>query len=239
MPLYYRRTGPEVNMERQPPVGQLVLEDGTTIAGRLFGFPKSVAGEVVFNTGMVGYPEALTDPSYSGQILVLTYPLIGNYGVPGRDSKSAGTPFESEKIQAAGLIVSELASGYSHRTACGSLSQWLQDEGIPCLAGVDTRALTTGPRIEVAERARVPRSEKDRPRHQYPEKLPGGGTDERLPDSPQGGGFRHSAHHEHPIGAAVCRSAIEKARGRIADQELGGLRAAGADAHEGIFVSAG
>ncbi len=142
MPLYYRRTDSEVNMERRPPVAQLVLEDGTTIAGRLFGFPKSVAGEVVFNTGMVGYPEALTDPSYSGQILVLTYPLIGNYGVPGRDSKSAGTPFESEKIQAAGLIVSELASGYSHRTACGSLSQWLQDEGIPCLAGVDTRALT-------------------------------------------------------------------------------------------------
>jgi carbamoyl-phosphate synthase small subunit len=129
-------------MERQPPVAQLMLEDGTAIAGRLFGFQKSVAGEVVFNTGMVGYPEALTDPSYSGQILVMTYPLIGNYGVPERNGESTGTPFESEKIQTAGLIVSELTPGYSHRTACGSLSQWLRDEGVPCLTGVDTRALT-------------------------------------------------------------------------------------------------
>lgn len=127
-------------MERQPPAARLVLEDGTTIAGRLFGFPQSGAGEVVFNTGMVGYPEALTDPSYSGQILVLTYPLIGNYGVPARNGTDM--PFESGRIHAAGLIVSELASSYSHRTACGSLSQWLWDEGIPCLAGVDTRALT-------------------------------------------------------------------------------------------------
>ena len=129
-------------MERQPLAARLVLEDGTTIAGRLFGSPQSRAGEVVFNTGMVGYPEALTDPSYSGQILVLTYPLIGNYGVPARSAETAGTPFESGRIQAAGLIVSELASGYSHRTACGSLSQWLWEQGIPCLAGVDTRALT-------------------------------------------------------------------------------------------------
>lgn len=129
-------------MERKPPAAQLVLEDGTTTAGRLFGMPKSVAGEIVFNTGMVGYPEALTDPSYSGQILVLTYPLIGNYGVPARTAESAATPFESGRIQAAGLIVSELAPGYSHRTACSSLSQWLCEEGIPCLAGVDTRALT-------------------------------------------------------------------------------------------------
>src|SRR6266850_3051232 len=129
-------------MERKQPAAQLVLEDGTTIAGRLFGFPKSGAGEVVFNTGMVGYPEALTDPSYSNQILVLTYPLIGNYGVPARNAESAGTPFESGRIQAAGLIVSELAPGYSHRTARSSLSQWLCEEGIPCLAGVDTRALT-------------------------------------------------------------------------------------------------
>lgn len=129
-------------MERQPPAAQLVLEDGTTIAGRLFGCPKSKAGETVFNTGMVGYPEALTDPSYSGQILVLTYPLIGNYGVPARNAESAGTPFESGRIQAAGLIVSELTPGYSHRTACSSLSQWLRDEGIPCLTGIDTRALT-------------------------------------------------------------------------------------------------
>lgn len=116
------------------PAAQLVLEDGTAITGRLFGAPKSVAGEVVFNTGMVGYTEALTDPSYRGQILVLTYPLVGNYGVP--------PSFESPRIQAAALVVSELALEYSHATSQRSLPQWLSDEGIPCLAGVDTRALT-------------------------------------------------------------------------------------------------
>jgi len=131
-----------MTMERQSSAAQLVLEDGTTIAGRLFGCPKSVAGEIVFNTGMVGYPEALTDPSYSGQILVLTYPLIGNYGVPARNLGSAGAPFESGRIQAAGLIVSELTPGYSHWSAYSSVPEWLSDEGIPCLAGVDTRALT-------------------------------------------------------------------------------------------------
>ena len=113
---------------------QLVLEDGTTMRGRLYGFPRSVAGEVVFNTGMVGYTEALTDPSYRGQIMVLTYPLVGNYGVPPH--------FESAKIQATALVVSELAEQYSHATALKSLPQWLYEEGIPCLSGVDTRALT-------------------------------------------------------------------------------------------------
>jgi len=112
----------------------LILEDGARYAGRQLGFPKSVSGEVVFNTGMVGYTEALSDPSYSGQIMVLTYPLVGNYGVP--------PAFESEKIQAAGLIVSELALEYSHASALKSLPQWLHEQAIPCLAGVDTRALT-------------------------------------------------------------------------------------------------
>ena len=114
--------------------GALVLEDGTTLAGRLHGLPHSVAGEVVFNTGMVGYTEALTDPSYRGQILVLTYPLVGNYGVP--------PAFESKRIQAAALVVSELAHEYSHASAQKSLPRWLHDEGIPCLSGIDTRALT-------------------------------------------------------------------------------------------------
>jgi carbamoyl-phosphate synthase small subunit len=112
----------------------LILEDGTVLRGRSLGFPKSVAGEVVFNTGMVGYTEALTDPSYRGQIMVLTYPLVGNYGVP--------EAFESPKIQASALAVSELAIEYSHAAALRSLPQWLHDEGIPCLAGIDTRALT-------------------------------------------------------------------------------------------------
>jgi carbamoyl-phosphate synthase small subunit len=114
--------------------GKLVLEDGSALAGRLYGAPRAVSGEVVFNTGMVGYTEALTDPSYSGQIMVLTYPLVGNYGVP--------PAFESARIQAAGLVVAELALEYSHAQAQKSLPQWLHEQGIPCLAGVDTRALT-------------------------------------------------------------------------------------------------
>jgi len=121
-------------MNRVASTAALVLADGTRYAGRSLGHPKSAAGEVVFNTGMVGYTEALTDPSYSGQIMVLTYPLVGNYGVP--------PAFESGRIQAAGLIVSELALEYSHASAEKSLPQWLNEQGIPCLAGVDTRALT-------------------------------------------------------------------------------------------------
>ena len=113
---------------------KLILEDGTGLAGRLCGYPRPASGEVVFNTGMVGYTEALTDPSYSGQIMVLTYPLVGNYGVP--------PAFESDRIQVAGLVVAELATQYSHALAQKSLPQWLHEQGIPCLAGVDTRALT-------------------------------------------------------------------------------------------------
>jgi len=93
-----------------------------------------VSGEVVFNTGMVGYTEALTDPSYRGQIMTLTFPLVGNYGVP--------REFESPRIQASALVVSELATEYSHGAAERSLPQWLKDEGIPCISGIDTRALT-------------------------------------------------------------------------------------------------
>ena len=116
------------------PSGRLVLEDGTVFAGESVGFPRSVAGEVVFNTGMVGYTEALTDPSYRGQILALTYPLVGNYGVPEH--------FESPRIQAAALVVAEMAHEYSHGAAVKSLPQWLHEEGIPCVTGIDTRALT-------------------------------------------------------------------------------------------------
>ena len=112
----------------------LILEDGSRFAGRLHGFPAPASGEVVFNTGMVGYTEALTDPSYHGQILVLTYPLAGNYGVP--------PDFESHRIHAAALVVSELAPAYSHARAEKSLAQWLHEQRVPCLAGVDTRALT-------------------------------------------------------------------------------------------------
>ena len=124
--------------------GRLTLEDGTALEGEAFGAPAPAAGEVVFNTGMVGYPESLTDPSYAGQILVLTYPLVGNYGVPARTTDEHGLPvgFESERIQAAGLVVSERAERFSHHDAAMSLHAWLESEGVPGLSGVDTRALT-------------------------------------------------------------------------------------------------
>lgn len=111
--------------------------------GRGFGFPSSSSGEVVFNTGMVGYPEALTDPSYRGQILVLTYPLVGNYGVPDRTAvEDLHASFESDAIQVAGLVVAEVAGAYSHWSASSSLSDWLTEQSVPGLSGIDTRALT-------------------------------------------------------------------------------------------------
>ena len=121
----------------------LVLEDGTEYRGYSFGAESSAAGEVVFNTGMVGYVESLTDPSYTGQILTLTYPLIGNYGVPGKTTEH-GLPgsFESERIHITALIVSDYSRDYSHWNAQRSLADWLKSENIPALTGIDTRALT-------------------------------------------------------------------------------------------------
>ena len=122
---------------------RLVLEDGTEFKGKPFGYASSIAGEVVFNTGMVGYPEALTDPSYSGQILTLTYPLIGNYGIPAeRRVKNLDTAFESDRVQIAGLIVSEFPADHHHWSATRSLNQWLFEQRVPALAGIDTRCLT-------------------------------------------------------------------------------------------------
>jgi carbamoyl-phosphate synthase small subunit len=121
----------------------LVLEDGSTFAGYLFGYSGSTSGEVVFNTGMVGYPESLTDPSYKGQILVLTYPLVGNYGVPKAQNGSLDSiGFESDRIQAQGLVISEYSSQYSHWDASRSLEAWLKEHHVPALYGVDTRMLT-------------------------------------------------------------------------------------------------
>ncbi len=123
---------------------KLILSDGSIFAGISFGAKDSKAGEVVFNTGMVGYPESFTDPSYRGQILVLTYPIIGSYGVPSRDEKQDGlsTFFESEEIHISGLVVSDYVDKYSHWNASSSLSEWLKEEGIPAISGIDTRALT-------------------------------------------------------------------------------------------------
>ncbi|RMF55742.1 MAG: carbamoyl-phosphate synthase (glutamine-hydrolyzing) small subunit [Calditrichaeota bacterium] len=122
---------------------RLILEDGTVFFGKAFGYQSSIAGEVVFNTGMVGYPETLTDPSYRGQILVMTYPLIGNYGIP-KDHHDNGLSnvFESNQIQVSGLIVSDVASKHSHWSAEKSLHEWLMEHRIPGMYGVDTRRLT-------------------------------------------------------------------------------------------------
>ncbi|MBU1031539.1 glutamine-hydrolyzing carbamoyl-phosphate synthase small subunit [Patescibacteria group bacterium] len=124
-------------------IGKLLLSDGAVFLGQSFG--KEVAtslgdeptsGEVVFNTGMVGYPESLTDPSYFGQILILTYPLQGNYGVPKKEF------WESKRIQVKGLIVQNYIDNPSHFESQKTLGEWLKQEGIPALSGIDTRQLT-------------------------------------------------------------------------------------------------
>ena len=122
----------------------LVLSDGTTFRGKSFGYEAPVAGEVVFNTAMVGYPESLTDPSYAGQLLVLTYPLVGNYGVPAFTMDAQGLPLfmESDRIYVSGLIVNDYRSFYTHWNAVESLSDWLKREKIPGVTGIDTRELT-------------------------------------------------------------------------------------------------
>ncbi len=122
---------------------KLTLEDGTVFTGKSFGSEKSVAGEVVFYTAMTGYPESLTDPSYTGQILVSTYPMIGNYGVP-FDSRENGIHkfFESQKLHITGLIISDYSFEFSHWNAQKSLSDWLKEYEVPGLFDIDTRALT-------------------------------------------------------------------------------------------------
>ena len=123
---------------------RLILEDGTVFVGRSFGYDSDTAGEVVFNTAMTGYPESLTDPSYAGQILVTTFPLIGNYGVPDTGAGSDGLPLfmESDRIHVKALVVADYCQNYSHWNAAESLSSWLKREKIPAITGIDTRRLT-------------------------------------------------------------------------------------------------
>ena len=125
-------------------MAQLILSDGTIFEGEPFGAKKDSDGEVVFNTGMAGYPESLTDPSYRGQILTFTYPLIGNYGVPSEEKNEWGFSknFESEDIHVRGVIVSQVSKDFSHHTAVSSLQNWMEHHGIPGITGIDTRALT-------------------------------------------------------------------------------------------------
>jgi len=122
----------------------LILEDGSKFQGKSFGYEKPVAGEVVFNTAMMGYPESLTDPSYAGQIMVLTFPLVGNYGVPEFkfEKNNLATFMESDRIYANAIICQDYSEQYSHWNAKESLSEWLKREQIPGITGIDTRELT-------------------------------------------------------------------------------------------------
>jgi carbamoyl-phosphate synthase/aspartate carbamoyltransferase len=132
----------------------LELADGVSYQGYSFGAQKTIAGELVFQTGMVGYPESVTDPSYRGQILVITFPLVGNYGVPSRETMDEllgdlPAHFESSQIHIAGLVAaSYCGEDYSHFLATSSLGTWLKEQGVPAMYGVDTRALTKRLRTE-------------------------------------------------------------------------------------------
>jgi carbamoyl-phosphate synthase small subunit len=122
---------------------RLILEDGKEFVGFSFGQEQSVSGEVVFNTAMTGYPESLTDPSYKGQILVLTYPIVGNYGVPSKlKADNLYKYFESYALHISGLIICDYTASYSHWNADKSLGEWLKEYGAPGIYGIDTRALT-------------------------------------------------------------------------------------------------
>ena len=127
----------------------LVLEDGSTFVGYGFGAPKKVSGEIVFSTSMVGYPESLTDPSYKGQILTFTYPLVGNYGVPPYDKENRVLKyFESDDIKVPGFVIHELCKNPFHWASTRTLDQWLTDEDVPGIYGIDTRKLTKKLRVK-------------------------------------------------------------------------------------------
>lgn len=156
---------------------KLLLEDGTSWDGESFGAPISAAGELVFTTGMVGYTESLTDPSYKGQLLMCTYPLIGNYGVPRQDSSyEPWGAFESDRIQVSGLIVSSYSAHWNHWKATRSLGEWLTEEGIPAITGIDTRRLTQHLREKGTMLARL-----------------------EIPRKPW-----RSSSHEHPVAEVSC-----------------------------------
>lgn len=135
----------------------LTIRDGPVFHGKSFGAKSNISGEAVFTTSLVGYPESLTDPSYRGQILVFTQPLIGNYGVPSsaRDDSGLLKYFESPNIQAVGVVVADVAEQYSHWTAVESLSDWCAREGVPAISGVDTRAIVTYLREQGSSLARI------------------------------------------------------------------------------------
>ncbi|KAF8443418.1 class I glutamine amidotransferase-like protein [Terfezia claveryi] len=155
------RQMPQVARDRSTPISHdratFTIRDGPVFHGRSFGARTNISGEAVFSTALVGYPESMTDPSYRGQILVFTQPLIGNYGVPSdsRDEHGLLKYFESPNIQACGIVVADVALKYSHWTAVESLAQWCAREGIPAISGVDTRAIVTYLREQGSSLARI------------------------------------------------------------------------------------
>ncbi|KAG8525752.1 Multifunctional pyrimidine synthesis protein CAD [Bacidia gigantensis] len=154
------RDVPQKNVRRTPvslDSANFTIKGGPVFSGKSFGAKTSISGEAVFTTSLVGYPESLTDPSYRGQILVFTQPLIGNYGVPRntRDDHGLLQHFESPNMQASGVVVSDYAQHYSHWNAVESLSQWCAREGVPAISGVDTRAVVTYLREQGSSLARI------------------------------------------------------------------------------------
>ncbi|KAG0704073.1 hypothetical protein DFH29DRAFT_913533 [Suillus ampliporus] len=167
----------------------LQLNDGSAFRGISFGAEdKSVAGECVFQTGMVGYTESLTDPSYEGQILVLTYPLIGNYGVPERPKNDADLPseFESSRIHIAALVVGSYTEEYSHFLANSSLGAWLKENNVPAICGVDTRALTKKIREKGSMLAKVLARKSDAPPRRLQPLIPESRSASRSSSPPPG-----------------------------------------------------
>jgi len=153
LPPLTRPKGTPVSRER----ATLTVKDGPIFHGKSFGAKANISGEAVFTTSLVGYPESMTDPSYRGQILVFTQPLIGNYGVPSsaRDEHGLLRYFESPNIQAAGIVVADEAEHHSHWTAVESLAEWCAREGVPAITGVDTRAIVTYLREQGSSLARL------------------------------------------------------------------------------------
>src|ERR1700749_2914203 len=153
LPLHQNVQSPTPSYDR----ATFTIRNGPIFHGTSFGARSNVSGEAVFTTSLVGYPESLTDPSYRGQILVFTQPLIGNYGVPSgvRDEHGLLRYFESPNIQAAGIVVADEAERHSHWTAVESLAEWCAREGVPAISGVDTRAIVTYLREQGSSLARL------------------------------------------------------------------------------------
>ncbi|KAI4147051.1 MAG: hypothetical protein LQ340_005707 [Diploschistes diacapsis] len=151
------QSGRRTAVTHEPATFTIRSQDGPIFHGKSFGAKSNISGEAVFTTSLVGYPESLTDPSYRGQILVFTQPLIGNYGVPSsvRDEHGLLKYFESPNMQACGVVVADVAEKYSHWTAVESLAEWCAREGVPAISGVDTRAIVTHLREQGSSLARI------------------------------------------------------------------------------------